>query len=293
MGLYIGNEKIGGGLITSVNALPEANATNYAKNQLYLYENKLYFIVLDSGTYKYKRLGADTPSGFNLTLKYSVMQFFGEIELADGTIVDVDADGYMVSNDVTIQNVVKIKSGFEFSTCGHGLNNVTLTPSDMSSYITAPYGSEMFTSDYELTQDTTINNDDGTCLDGDTLILTKNGYAKIKDINVDTELLTFNHQTGENEYKKVSRWWHHPSSDIVIVNDTIKMTGDHPIYRNDYEVVKARELKKGQYLIDKDGNKITINSVEYSTDTIEVYMIEVEDNHNFYITENNILSHNY
>ena len=71
------------------------------------------------------------------------------------------------------------------------------------------------------------------------------------------------------------------------------MTGDHPIYRNDYEVVKAKELKKGQYLIDKDGNKITINSVEYSTNTIEVYMIEVEDNHNFYITEDNILSHNY
>lgn len=60
MGLYIGNEKIGGGLITKVNALPEANATNYAKNQLYLYENKLYFIVLDGSTYKYKKLGYDT-----------------------------------------------------------------------------------------------------------------------------------------------------------------------------------------------------------------------------------------
>lgn len=57
MGLYIGNEKIGGGLITKVNALPKANATNYAKNQLYLYNNELYFIVLDNGSYKYKKLG--------------------------------------------------------------------------------------------------------------------------------------------------------------------------------------------------------------------------------------------
>ena len=57
MGLYIGNEKIGGGLITKVNALPEANATNYAKNQLYLYNNELYFIVPNESTYKYKKLG--------------------------------------------------------------------------------------------------------------------------------------------------------------------------------------------------------------------------------------------
>lgn len=103
MGLYIGNEKIGGGLITQVNALPEANATNYAKNQLYLYENKLYFIVLDGSTYKYKKLGQDATL-ISFTIAGTSYQAEDGMTWSEWVASSYNTAGFVVKNGYTYQS---------------------------------------------------------------------------------------------------------------------------------------------------------------------------------------------
>lgn len=103
MGLYIGNEKIGGGLITKVNALPEANATNYAKNQLYLYENKLYFIVLDGSTYKMKKLGQDATL-ISFTIAGTSYQAEDGMTWEEWVSSSYNTAGFVVKNGYTYQS---------------------------------------------------------------------------------------------------------------------------------------------------------------------------------------------
>lgn len=56
MGLFYGNVALGGGGLILVDALPTANATEYNKHNLYLYNGEIYFITEDSGTYAYEKL---------------------------------------------------------------------------------------------------------------------------------------------------------------------------------------------------------------------------------------------
>lgn len=56
MGLFYGNVALGGGGLILVDALPTANATEYNKHNLYLYNGEIYYITEDSGTYAYEKL---------------------------------------------------------------------------------------------------------------------------------------------------------------------------------------------------------------------------------------------
>lgn len=56
MGLFYGNVALGGGGLILVDALPTANATEYNKHNLYLYNGEIYYIIEDSGVYAYEKL---------------------------------------------------------------------------------------------------------------------------------------------------------------------------------------------------------------------------------------------
>lgn len=56
MGIFYGNVALGGGGLVLVNSLPTANATEYNKHNLYLYNGEVYYITYDSGTYDYEKL---------------------------------------------------------------------------------------------------------------------------------------------------------------------------------------------------------------------------------------------
>lgn len=54
--VYLGSDEIGGGGIVLVDALPTANATEYNKHLIYLYNGDLYFIQYGSGTYSLEKI---------------------------------------------------------------------------------------------------------------------------------------------------------------------------------------------------------------------------------------------
>lgn len=131
-------------------------------------------------------------------------------------------------------------------------------------------------------------------------VLTNDGYKDINTIKVNDIVMSYNLLTNKNEYSKVIKTYVHKDIKeklytIISGQIAIEATSMHPFgvkIDNKLEFVNAMNLKEGYNLIDYEGNihKITSILCEEIEDTY--YNIEVENNHNYYVTENNILVHN-
>lgn len=131
-------------------------------------------------------------------------------------------------------------------------------------------------------------------------VLTNDGYKDIDTIKVNDIVMSYNLLTNKNEYSKVIKTYEHKDIKeklytIISGQITIEATSMHPFgvkIDSKLEFVNAMNLKEGYNLIDYQGNihKITSILCEEIEDTY--YNIEVENNHNYYVTENNILVHN-
>lgn len=59
--------------VNTVNSLPTADATEYAKHLLYDYNNSLYFIIYSNSEYSYVQVGKDYTSGTNINIVNGVI----------------------------------------------------------------------------------------------------------------------------------------------------------------------------------------------------------------------------
>lgn len=159
------------------------------------------------------------------------------------------------------------------------------------------------------------------CFTGDTLVLTKQGYKQIKDIQIGDEVLTH-----RKRYKKVLNVFNQGLKDIVYLTgegfDTLKVTDNHKFYvrylddsnqLQEPEWLELRELTTQHYLgIAHDEYKQTYQELPNLSELTTmseggytwvpfsdrrpvvgqeiVYDIEVEEDHSF--TANNIIAHN-
>lgn len=143
-------------------------------------------------------------------------------------------------------------------------------------------------------------NGNGACLDGDTKILTSNGYKNISDLKVGDLVLSYNSKTKENEYKEVTVFYKHINMKdvlytIVVNNKIIKATRLHSVFvktKDGYEYKKVEDLQIGDLLMDSKGNYHPIRRITSKFMLSDYYDIEVKDNHNYYVGRDNILVHN-
>ena len=140
----------------------------------------------------------------------------------------------------------------------------------------------------------------GGCFLKGTKVLTINGYKNIEDISINDKVLSYNETTGKNEYKRVLKIFVHKNSNeklysLTINNKIVTSTGAHRFYiktNNGYDWIAAEDLKVGDIVMDSKGKYYSITKIT-SKDIIEtVYNLEVNDNHNYYVTESKILVHN-
>ncbi|OIP74910.1 MAG: DNA polymerase III, subunit gamma and tau [Oscillatoriales cyanobacterium CG2_30_44_21] len=146
------------------------------------------------------------------------------------------------------------------------------------------------------------------CLTGDTLVQTDKGLMRLDDqALLGKQVLSYNEQSEQWEYKKVLRWLDRgikPTLTIKTNQRSIQCTGNHPV-RTTSGWIKASNIKAGMNILspapvdaEKDGGSVTepwltnLEKVESVTLVGEerVYDIEVEDNHNF--VANGLLVHN-
>ena len=131
-------------------------------------------------------------------------------------------------------------------------------------------------------------------------VLTNYGYIDIDNIKVNDLVMSYNFDTNSNEYSKVIKTFEHKdiNDDLYTItcgSIVIEATSMHPIcvsLNNTLGFINAKDLKIGNRLVDYEGNIHEITSITCESVTDTFYNIEVENNHNYYVTENNILVHN-
>lgn len=134
------------------------------------------------------------------------------------------------------------------------------------------------------------------CLDYNSKITTKNGQRDIGTIvnNKEShEVLSFNEDTKQFEWKPILRWFKNPQKEDMIKftfsdKSTLKCTLNHTVYSYNKGKIKAENLLEGDYLIaNKSSNILDYTVLEVTDINFEQatggyrYNIEVADNHNY------------
>ena|GEM_PF-1912661 len=135
------------------------------------------------------------------------------------------------------------------------------------------------------------------CFTEDTLIYTKDGYKKIKDIEVGDEVYSRNPETGKKGLKRVVNVFIRDIKKLIhlkVGDQEIETTATHPFWVEDIGWVNAIELKPGDKLVMYSGEILEVKEafVEYLDKPIKVYNFEVEDWHTYFVPEYNVFVHN-
>lgn len=145
------------------------------------------------------------------------------------------------------------------------------------------------------------------CVAGNTLLMVsildeevKMTIESVVDVmkyhDVDILVYSFNHESGINEYKKITNSsLMFENTKVLRITDTItgdfiKCTPNHKIFIDGKGYVEAGSLKNGDKIKSMYGVLYHSIKIEECDELIDVYDITVEDNENFYA--NNILVHN-
>ncbi|UFH31460.1 DUF4280 domain-containing protein [Chryseobacterium sp. C-71] len=133
------------------------------------------------------------------------------------------------------------------------------------------------------------------CFPEGTKVHTQNGLANIEDLYEGDLVLTFNEETKQQEYKPIltkhERFTQQMLSLELPTGEFVRVTPEHRFFCND-EWIEAGNLKAGDLLHLKGGDYTTVISIETLPHYGKVYNFDIEDNENYYVTEDGILVHN-
>ena len=133
------------------------------------------------------------------------------------------------------------------------------------------------------------------CFPAGTKVHTQWGLADIEKLEVGVPVLTYNEETGEKEYKKVKKVMRHMTRRMCALElsngSTIEVTPEHRFFSNG-EWTPIEELNVNDTLQLKDNSIVVIENKIIFPTFVEVYNLEIEDNENFYVTEEGVLVHN-
>lgn len=143
----------------------------------------------------------------------------------------------------------------------------------------------------------------GGCFLKGTKVVTNKGYKDINKVKVGDIVLTYNEATGNNEYHKVTQLFAYSPDQInerlytLKFDDksTLKVSSTHRFYikRNGKtNWVATKNLRVGDIVMysDKTYHRITSIKNEKLKDT--VYNLSVDNTHNFYVGDQEVLVHN-
>ncbi len=130
-----------------------------------------------------------------------------------------------------------------------------------------------------------------------TLIYTPNGYVPIEDLKVGEEVYSYNEKTKEIEISKLTQVFIRQATNYMKVTlktgTVIYVTPEHPFYDKETETWKPIKASKvGDKFMDEEGNEIEIASIEENEKEVTVYNLEVDGNHDYFVSKDNILVHN-
>ncbi len=139
------------------------------------------------------------------------------------------------------------------------------------------------------------------CFKAGTLIATDNGLTNIENIKPGDYVLSKNVQTNEIGFKKVTQIFERDTnriSKLLIGNELIETTPNHRFWaeseKNNFAGgwKTANKLTKEFKLIDSVGQVQEVNNVDNIQENSNVYNLEIEDWHTYFVSSKKILVHN-
>ena len=133
------------------------------------------------------------------------------------------------------------------------------------------------------------------CFPAGTKVHTQWGLADIEKLEVGVPVLTYNEETDEQEYKKVKKVMRRMTRRMCALElsngTTLEVTPEHRFSSNG-EWTPIEELNVNDTLQLKDNSIAVIDNKIIFPTFVGVYNLEIEDNENYYVTEEGVLVHN-
>ena len=133
------------------------------------------------------------------------------------------------------------------------------------------------------------------CFPAGTKVHTQWGLADIEKLEIGVSVLTYNEETGRQEYKQVKKVMRRMTRRMCAMElsngTTLEVTPEHRFFSNG-EWVPIEELNVNDTLQLKDNSIVVIDNKIIFPTFVEVYNLEIEDNENYYVTEGGVLVHN-
>ena len=133
------------------------------------------------------------------------------------------------------------------------------------------------------------------CFVAGTMILTAMGLKAIETIQVGDQVIATNPDTFQTEEKTVVETYINKTTcivKIIIQNEVICTTMNHPFYVKGQGFLAAGKLSMGDEIMNASGGSYPVECVELEEKQETVYNFQVEDYHTYYVGENSVLVHN-
>jgi intein/homing endonuclease len=111
----------------------------------------------------------------------------------------------------------------------------------------------------------------------------------IESVKVGDEVLAFDEKTKTLKKDKVKEFFQHDAVEYLVVNGTLKVTSNHPVY-SEGKWVEIGTLKIGDKLLNSDGTPNPIVSMKKIQANVKVFNLEVNPYHTY--IANGIVVHN-
>ena len=133
------------------------------------------------------------------------------------------------------------------------------------------------------------------CFVEDTLVLTNSGKKPIETLRPGDWIVSWDEETGQVVEGSVTEWYEREAAaiiDIFIGVQKISCTTDHPFWVEGRGWVLAFQLKEGMALQNREGERLVIDVVRRRDEVTQVFNVEIDGLHTYFVSDLEILSHN-
>lgn len=139
---------------------------------------------------------------------------------------------------------------------------------------------------------------DTFCFPSGTSVETPEGEKFIERLSVDDYVVSEDQENEQCVLSKVEAVFEHEVDELTLIkfeSGSLKSTRDHPFYIIELEeYIRADEIEEGMHFLSVSGEEIYVESTEILPleTPIKVHNLRVQDNHNYFVGNSKILTHN-
>jgi hypothetical protein len=133
------------------------------------------------------------------------------------------------------------------------------------------------------------------CFSAGTQVITEDGPKSIENIREGDLVWSQSDRTGEITLKRVKQVFVNVAASLIVLHsgtNVVECTPAHPFWVAGEGWVAAGQIKVGDELWTRSGERVAVNGIEHKQGQFTVYNVEVEDTHSYFVGGSAVLTHN-